>query len=230
MFVHIAAGLLCLTVGPVAMLARPKGSALHRRAGRWFMGLMLTLAITAGLLLCVRWNPFFFALSVFSFYLAFSGWRVLGRKQPRRSKAESARPVDWAAAFASVVVGFASLYLWRVGVFGSDAVIVLGTLGFAVAAALYDLWRFARPDALSGYPSAWLLEHLSKLSGAYIAVACAFTGTVFTQFNLLPVAIAQTWPAIVGTPLLLFVANRYWRKSRRPIPRPSLVPSEPTRK
>lgn len=215
MLVHIAAGLLCLVAGPVAMLARPKGGALHRRAGRLFLWLMLLLAVTAAALLVFRWNPFFFALSVFSFYLAFSGWRVLRRKCPYLGKTERALPLDWLAAITTVAVGAVSVLLFRRGTFGEEAAVVLGTLSFAVAAALYDLWRFACPRALAGYPILWLLEHLTKVSGAYIAVACAFSGTIFTHSDFLPVAIAQTWPAAVGVPLMLFVANRYWRRSRR---------------
>ena len=211
-FVHIGAGLWCLGAGPVAMLARPKGGAIHLRWGRGYVRGVAVVAATAGLLLCLRWSAFFFALSVLSFYLVFSGWRVLGRKQPWRGKEEQARPVDWCAAVATVLVGGLSVYLRARGVFGADAAVVLGTLGFAVGAAVYDLWRFARARRPDVRPGVWLLEHITKVSGSYIALASAFSGTVFTD---LPVALAQTWPALVGVPLLLFVANRYWRKTRR---------------
>jgi uncharacterized membrane protein len=210
MFVHIAAGLLCLVVGPAAMLARPKGGGKHRLAGRAFMILMGVLAATAFSLLVFRWNPFFFALAVLSFYLAFSGWRVLRRKRPDRDPEQRAKPLDWGAAGATVGVGIVSIVWWRRGVFGNDAAIVLSMLGFAVGAAGFDLYRFANPTALSRRPGFWLIEHLTRLSGAYIACACAFSGTVLGYY--MPIALAQTWPAIVGTPILIVVARRYWVK------------------
>lgn len=209
MLVHIAAGLVCLCVAPIAMLAKPKGGAFHRTYGRLFLWGIATLAATAALLLVFRWNPFFFALSVLSFYLSFSGWRVLQRKRPERG--ERARWLDWVAALAAVITGLLSLYWSQAGVFGRDASVVLATLGVAVLIALCDLWLFIRVlrAGNSPLPGMWRLEHLTKLSGAYLAVACAFSGTVFT---FLPMVIAQTWPAIVGTPLLIVVARRHWLK------------------
>lgn len=212
MFLHIGAGLSALAVGPWAMLARPKGSAGHRRAGRAYLWTMGGVGTTAALLLVFRWNPFFFALTVLSFYLALSGWRVLRRKRPHADIKQRASVLDFVAAVLTIAVGAASFGLWRQGVFGPDAAIVLGTLGFAVIAAVYDLWRFRRPDLLANRPALWLVEHITKICGSYIALACAFSGTVFTA---LPVAVAQTWPALVGVPLMLFVANGYWRRANK---------------
>ena len=211
MLVHIVAGFAALAVGPAAMLAKPKGGTNHRRWGKTYVALMGILAGTAAVLLVFRWNPFFFALSVFSFYLAFSGWRVLRRRRPWRG--ERAQWVDWVAAIAAVITGFTSLWLRQMGIFGHDASVVLGTLGFAVCAALYDLWRFTHSRHPDSRPDIYLLEHLTKMTGSYLAVASAFSGTVLT---VLPVAVAQTWPAIVGVPPLIWVANRYWRRAARP--------------
>jgi uncharacterized membrane protein len=216
MFVHIAAGLGALALGPAAMLAKPKGGARHRQFGRWYVVLMGVLAVTAGVLLVFRWNPFFFALSVFSFYLAFSGWRVLRRKRPWLG--ERAAAGDWAAAFAVLATAGASGWLRRAGVFGDDVAFVLGTLGFAVLAAVYDLWRFTHADRADARPGVWLLDHLTKIVGSYLAVASAFSATVLTAF--LPDVLAQTWPALVGVPPLLYVANQYWRKMKPKGPTP----------
>jgi len=204
MLLHIAAGLSCLAVGPFVMLYRPKGGAVHKRWGRVFLCLIFVLGVSAALLLLVRPNPFFFALSVLSFYFAFSGWRVLTWR-----KSGTVCLLDHIAAWVTIATGAGSLWLWQRGVFGRDAAVVLGTLGFAVGAALYDLWRMKRGPR-SPLARFTLLEHLTKMSGAYLAVASAFSGTVFT---FLPVALAQTWPALVGVPLLLFVANGYYRRS-----------------
>jgi hypothetical protein len=219
MFIHICAGLGCIAAGPAAMLIRPKGGVLHRRYGLWYVRLMALLASTAAVLLVFRWNPFFFSLSALSFYLCFSAWRVLLRKRAHILPPEPfqrAQGIDWAAAGATIAVGIASVFLWRGGYFGDQAdqaAIVLGTLAFAVIIAAFDLWRFLYPAALSRYPAAWLIEHLAKMGGSYIAVASAFSGTVLQQF--LPITFAQTWPAIVGVPIILWVSFRYWLPMRR---------------
>lgn len=209
MFVHIGAGTLALLVGPGAMLGKPKGGTRHKRWGRWYQRSMFVAGVTAFALLVFRPNSFFFALSVFSFYLAFSGGRVLRRKRPHKNAEERARPVDWVAAIATVVVGIGSVALGVLGVFGADTSVVLGALSVAVIAAVYDLWRFIRPAHFAHRPNVWLVEHIVKIGGSYIALACAFTGTVFQQFTAMPVAVAQTWPAWVGAPLLLVVSRRW---------------------
>ncbi len=219
LFVHIAAGLGALAAATIVTIRRPKGGEFHKKAGRWFLWLVLVVALTAGLLLIVRPNPFFFALSVFSFYLAFSGWRVLRRKSSHADPHQRAWLIDWLAALVTVAVGVASVFWYQDGRFGAasgQAAVVLDTLAFAAVAALYDLWRFAAPTAIARVSfvpagNVWLLEHITKLSGAYIALACAFSGTVLSGERLLPAAIAQTLPAVIGTPILLYVANRYWR-------------------
>jgi len=218
--IHVLAGFACLGLGLAAMLARPKGAERHRRPGRRFMASILIVAVTALILLTFRWNPFFFALSVFSFYLAFSGWRVLRRKRPDLHADQRARPVDWLAATASLATGIAAVFIYFAGGFGhqsDQAAVVLGTLAFAALAAVYDLWRFAFPLVLPRLAprvirGVWLLEHQTKLSGAFIALACAFSGTVARD---IPPALAQTIPAMVGTPLLLFFAWQQWRRLRR---------------
>ena len=206
LLLHIAAGLACLVVGPFLMLNKPKGGAIHKRWGRVFLRLISVLGGTAILLLLVRPNPFFFSLSVLSFYFVFSGWRVLAWR-----KNGTVYWTDYAAAFSTLATGVAGIVGSQNGVFGRDAVLVLGTLGFAVVAAAYDLWRI-RGGANGPLARFWIVEHLTKMSGATIAVASAFSGTVLT---LLPVAFAQTWPALLGVPPLLVVANRYYRQAAK---------------
>ena len=79
-WMHIAAGTLALFVAPAAMLT-VKGGRAHRRWGKiyfWSMAVVAATALVLGL-----WRPqiFLALLAVFSFYMAFSGYRVLFRKR-----------------------------------------------------------------------------------------------------------------------------------------------------
>lgn len=205
--VHVLAGIVCLVSGAVSALVKPKGGARHRGAGRLFLVALAVSATTAGVLLCLRFQPFFFALSVLSFYFGFSGSRVLARKD------KPAHLLDWLAAGGVVAVAALSVWWGVTGILGTDAGIVLGVLGLAVVVAIYDLWRFAFPRVVLPIRSLPTFEHLTKISGAYIAVWCAFTANIGD--TLIGNVWAQIAPAIIGTPVLLIVANRYWRKWRR---------------
>ncbi len=212
--VHVIAGIFCLGAGAVSTLAKPKGGRWHRFAGRVFIRALAVSAVTAAVLLCFRFQPFFFALSVLSFYFGFSGTRVLTRGRAAvGSPSARAHVGDWLAALTVLAVAVLAAYWHRIGMLGGDAGAVLGMLGFAVTAAGYDLWRFAFPGVRVLLDSLHVFEHLTKIGGAYIAVWCAFTA------NVAPDGVPGIWtqiaPAVIGTPILLFVANRYFRLWRR---------------
>lgn len=211
--VHVTAGIFCLGAGAMSTLAKPKGGRWHRAAGRVFIRALAVSAVTAAVLLCFRFQPFFFALSVLSFYFGFSGTRVLTRGRAADGEPSARAHVgDWLAAVSVLAVTALAVYWQRIGMLGGDAGAVLGLLGFAVIAAGYDLWRFAFPAVRLPMRSLHVFEHLTKISGAYIAVWCAFTA------NVAPEGVPGVWtqiaPAVLGTPILLFVANGYFRKWR----------------
>ena len=77
---HVFAGASVLLSGLVAMLA-PKGGRGHRMAGQlYFWGMFWIFASALLLIGMVRFNIFLLVMGVFSFYLTFSGYRVLKRK------------------------------------------------------------------------------------------------------------------------------------------------------
>ncbi|MES2462952.1 MAG: hypothetical protein V4671_20400 [Armatimonadota bacterium] len=208
--VHVGAGLLCLVLGPAAFIA-PKGSQRHRRAGLLYLRLMLVMASSALLLLTMRFNTFFFVLAVFSFYLAFSGYRVLGRKRPDRD--QQAKPLDWSVALLAMLVGIVSISLHLAGRLTGDSIFIFSMLGGTVAIATYDLVRFINP-VNSSQPQqryVWLFEHLSKMIGSYIAVVSAFSATVL---GFIPEPARQLWPVATGVPIMLSVILSYRRKFR----------------
>ncbi len=206
--VHVGAGLLCLLLGPVAFFSA-KGRARHRGAGLLYVRVMLVMAASAFLLLTLRFNAFFFVLAVFSFYLAFSGFRVLRRKHPDRD--QPAKPLDWSMAVLAIIVGIASIGLHLQGRLIGDSAFVVSMLAGTVAMATYDLVRFVRPVDSARQPQVWLFEHLSKMIGSYIAVVSAFSATVL---HIVPEPARQFWPVAVGVPAMLAVIIRYRRRFR----------------
>ena len=92
--VHIAAGATSFLLAPVA-LATAKGGKAHRLWGMvylWAMGLVAATALPMAL-----YRPVLFLalVAVFSFYAAFSGYRVT--KLKALAKGGSAQSIDWIA-------------------------------------------------------------------------------------------------------------------------------------
>ena len=94
---HVFAGASVLLSGLVAMLA-PKGGRGHRMAGQlYFWGMFWIFASALLLIGMVRFNIFLLVMGVFSFYLTFSGYRVLKRKAPGQQGW-----IDWGAAIFAI--------------------------------------------------------------------------------------------------------------------------------
>ncbi len=203
--------MLALGVAPGAMLTA-KGGRAHRRWGKiyfWLMAVVASTAVVLGL-----WRPvtFLVLVAVFSFYSAFTGYRVLSRKRPDRG--DRAGPLDWTAALFTLAAGAALVLL---GLFppaagwaprGSVAV-VFGAIGVVLAGR--DIAGFVHPPA---EPLHWWFHHMTGMLTSYIAAVTAFS---VVNFAFLPVTLRWLWPTFVGT-LAIAAWIRYYRIrfARRP--------------
>ena len=169
--VHIAAGFSALGLAPLAM-ATAKGGVAHRRWGKVCYRAMAVVASTAVVLGVARPNLFLTMIAVFSFYSAFSGYRVLLRKRP---EVTPPAVLDWTMAVATLLVSVALMVLgilaptpmWRQV---SAVSVMLGGLGTALSGR--DLYTFVRPPADR---MAWWTSHMGGMLGSYIAVITAFS-------------------------------------------------------
>lgn len=203
-WIHIAAGVAALGMAPGAMLTA-KGGRAHRRWGKiyfWLMAVVATTAVVLGL-----WRPvtFLILVAVFSFYSAFTGYRVLFRKLPDRGDRPSSP--DWAAALLTLG---ASAVLVLLGLFPPgpawaprpSVAVVFGAIGVILAGR--DIVRFVRPPA---DPLHWWFHHMTGMLTSYIAAVTAFS---VVNFAFMPVTLRWLWPTVVGT-LLIAAWVRYHR-------------------
>ena len=139
--IHITVGVLSFVLAPVA-LATAKGGRQHRRWGKVYFWSMAVVAGTALPMALFRPVLFLVLVSVLSFYLTFSGVRILRLKH--LACGGSAQPVDWIAAiltFATCACLAALGWLRPVAVQGMGIVaIVLGVIGMRSTAA--DMYKF----------------------------------------------------------------------------------------
>ena len=212
--VHVAAGMTSFTLAPVA-LATAKGGKQHKRWGMVYFWSMGVVAATALPMALYRPVLFLALVSVLSFYLTFSGYRVLKLKD--LSRGGSAKPVDWIAA----VLGFSicALLTW-LGWFRPHAIqnmgvvaILLGIVGMRTTAA--DLRHFIWKPTEKMF---WWYTHLGKFIGSYIAAWTAFSTATLSHIFKHAGLILWLWPAAVGIPAIMLTTIYYKRKfaARKP--------------
>jgi Predicted membrane protein (DUF2306) len=209
---HIVAGYIALVVGPGALLTH-KGGLWHRRWGKIYYWAMAGVALSAVVLSLYRPNLFLLLLAVFSFYQAFSGYRVLSRKLPHLG--QRATPLDWAAA-ASTLAGSVALAVYGLVGWHSSTTfcivpVIFGALGSVLAGQ--DVRSFRRPATAK---QAWWFGHMGRMLGAYIATVSALS---VVNFAFLPPLIRWLWPTAIGVPGI-FIWISYYRRQFNRTPSP----------
>jgi len=206
---HILAGTLALGLAPLAMLS-VKGGRAHRRWGKIYFWSMAVVAATAVVMALWRPQIFLALLAVFSFYMAFTGYRTLSRKRPAQGQGPTA--LDCAAALVTFVVSASMVVLGLIqpGAAGQRlgiVPVVFGVLGMVLAGL--DIGKFVRPPADR---NAWWFAHMGGMLGSYIATVSAFS---VVNFTFLPTAVRWLWPTVIGAPLIAVWITYYRIRFRR---------------
>ena len=206
--VHIAAGFMSFLMAPVA-LATAKGGKAHKRWGMVYLWAMGFVAATALPMALYRPVLFLALVAIFSFYAAFSGYRVLKLKELARGG--SAKPIDWAAGIltfgsSACLAGFGiwrSTWVQHMGV----VAVVFGLIGMRLAAS--EMISFVRKPKEKMF---WWYTHLGNFIGSYIAAWTAFS--VVTLPRILPHAgfVLWLWPTVIGVPAITITTIYYKRK------------------
>jgi len=207
---HVIAGITSLLSGIIAGFFGRKGGKLHRQVGRVFFWSMFWVFVSAMLIISfVRFNAFLMVIAVFSFYMAFSGYRVL--KIKRTMKVE---PIDWIAAIVTIIFGLIMLGLGINYLVNSDFSSVLGYLclffGFFTAQTGWKNYMAFRKLA-EAEKMWWWFAHMSSMSGSLIAAITAFLVQNGRIFGLPSEFGWALWvlPAIVGVPFVTYSARKY---------------------
>ena len=211
--IHILAGAAAFLIAPL-VLAVAKGGKTHRRSGMIYLWMMGTVAASAVVLSFFRPVYFLAMVAVFSFYFAFSGYRVLKLKS--LAQGGRAKPVDWTAATITLC---ASLALLLFSFFRPAAIQVMPVVGVAFGllgtfAALGQLRSFIRKPREKMF---WWYTHLGNFIGSYIAAWSAFSAVVISQL-LGNHWYVWLWPVIVGVPCII-AAKAYYRRKFTPRPK-----------
>ena len=200
--VHIFAGAIALVVAPGAMLTF-KGGLWHRRWGKAYFWATIVIAATGAVMLYLHPNLFLLMVAVFSFYLVFSGYRVLHRKKP----GQRATSLDQAITLAMILfgLGFIAYGVLRLQTSSFGIVpIVFGAIALLLAGS--EMIQFRRPPTEKRW---WWFSHMRNMLAAYIATVSAFS---VVNLTFLPPVLRWLWPTVVGTTGIVIWTRHYRRK------------------
>ncbi len=196
--IHITAGVIAMAIG-FSLMATAKGSGMHRKRGRIFVGLTLLVCASAAVgNLLFRFMPLFAVLTVLVTYQLLSGWHVVYTQ----ARGPNALDAMLCAGAALCGVALIPLVLSR-GAGDGGMSVVYSSLATLFCLIVYDLmrWRFPR----RWHATLWRYEHIYKLLASLFAMLSAAAG------NLLPYG--QPWsqllPSVLG---LACIAWFFWRE------------------
>lgn len=204
LYLHIAAGFSALFFGFIAMLA-PKGKPLHNRTGMLYFWAMIVVAITSTII-SLSSNPinlFLLVVGIFSFYLTFTGYRstVIKNKPPQLLD----KCITAMMLLTTLAMLILAIYDWINGSGRLTIILgIFGTIGGTLAVA--DLLVYK--NGLD-HPREWMLRHLGRMGGAYLATFTAFAVTNLKM--LMPSILLWTLPPVIGANVIL-LSTRYYRK------------------
>ena len=208
LYFHAFSGGIALISGIVA-IATKKGSKPHIRSGNVYFWSMLSVIITGLIVGFFRNNIFLQAIAIFSFYMAFTGKRVL-----RYKKEIKPAILDWGMNVLSMLVAvimltWGILILIQHGFVGAvPMLMVFGGLLFSMT--LNDAKKMWKKKFVK---NAWLIDHISRMGGSFIATSTAF---LLVNTHVEPVWVMWLLPTAVGTPMII-TATRKWSKKMNPV-------------
>ncbi len=212
-YFHVACGGIALITGLANLFIAPKGGKAHRYIGLVYYWAMLSIFVTAVVIVAAfKFSFFLLGIAILSFYTCFSGYRVLKRKAPG-----SQTTIDWAAAIITLVAGliFAGYGLYCLMFTTGNVAVGAMATGFGLMTVYFgrtDIKLFTNTPKDRLW---WLYHHIGNMCGSFIAAFTAF----LVQNNELMFTPSTAWlgwvvPTIIGTPVITVYIRKYKRKGR----------------
>jgi len=210
-FIHVLAGTTALISGLFAMFTK-KGGNTHTKSGliyKYAMYVTCLLAISATI---IKFQSFFLAVGLFSFYLVFSGDRAIKLWQLKSAYQISKKDHIINYFFLAISLYMVGWPIIKMIISGSLYVSVLAIFGFIMLINVIKDFKNYRNEALfQPKQKYWLLRHIGMMGGSYISA--------FTAFAVNNIAIEANYiiwlaPTLVGT-FFIIKATRAWKKKLR---------------
>jgi len=206
LILHITAGAIGLISGTIN-IARRKGDRLHKVIGIIFFYAMMVVGFSAIVLSLFNPNHFLTIVGVFTIYMVGTGFRYI---QLRLAGVDNdPKALDWVMTYGMGLAGVLFLAL------GINALIQGNTFGIVYIVFGSISLLFVRTDLANYRGKAkarnyWLLAHLQRMIGGYIAALTAFLVVNVDNFPpILPGVVYWFLPTVVLTPLIILWSRKY---------------------
>ncbi|MES2826244.1 MAG: hypothetical protein V4732_21805 [Pseudomonadota bacterium] len=200
--IHVFAGVVAMAIG-FFILAREKGTTLHRKLGKIFCYFVLVVCAAAATgLILFRFLPIFAVITVLVSYQLLSGWRVIYTRN------SGPTAVDAALTFFAVML---SIFLAPVVLqsLSQQNMVVYSTFGALSCVLLYDSVRWLFPR--NWHHFLWRYEHTYKLLSALFSMLSAFVGNV--------VRFGQPWsqllPSLLGIVCIGYFFFKLYKENKK---------------
>ena len=202
LLIHIVSGSIGLITGTINLI-RKKGDKPHKKFGIFFLYGMLINGVSGLLMSLIHFNFFLFLVGVFSIYMVSTGQRYLSLKTI--SPTQKALKIDWILSAEMFLFGvgfiiYGVLLLLSSNNFG----IVLLVFGFISISMVYQ--DFINYQGKNSNKNFWLLVHIQRMMGSYIAAMTAF---IVVNNSILPGIVAWLLPTVIVTPLIFKWSRKY---------------------
>ncbi|MBL0316804.1 MAG: hypothetical protein IPP69_13985 [Flavobacteriales bacterium] len=203
LFLHIVGGSLGLLTGMMNML-RKKGDKNHKRTGIFIA--MITAGVSSLALASLHPNYFLFMVGVFTLYMVLSGQRYLKHQQQNNIDAKG---IEWTI---TILMLCASLLFIGMGIFSISksnlfglVFVTFGSLG--ILFVRQDFQNYQDKSPLKNY---WLIGHLQRMIGGFIAALTAFLVVNAKLFpDQIPGYLIWLLPSALLTPLIIKWSRQY---------------------
>ena len=206
LILHVAGGFVGLISGSINLLMK-KGGKRHRLVGKIFVAGMMLAGFSALGLSLIHPNYFLFMVGIFTIYMVGTGNRYIKLKlQGTERKPQFA---DWLLTIFMTLSGILLLGIgvWlitRANNFGI-VFVVFGALGLQFV--IDDLKNYKGRSRFKNY---WLLAHISRMTGGYIASLTAF---LVVNAKYLPIQLPSVFlwllPSLILVPLIIKWSRKF---------------------
>lgn len=202
LIIHVISGFTALIVGLIPMIAK-KGGKLHNQSGLIYFWSMFGVFISSQPMALIKSNAFLFTIGIFSFYLTLSGYRFSKRKGWEHLQSFDKIYMFITFITSLIMLGYA-IYLASTGILYTAIILgVFGSICFLFSSR--DLKRFGKTSK----PKHWIILHLVRMIGAYIAT---FTAFAVTNIHFLPGLALWIMPTVIGIAGSILAAKHFRKK------------------
>jgi len=204
LILHIVGGTIGLLTGTLN-IARSKGDKIHRQAGKLFVWAMLTVGFSALVLSAIHPSYFLFMVGIFTLYMIGTGNRYLFFKQANKLPSM----VDWIITITMALFGFlfVALGIWFLLKSDFFGLVFLTFGSFGLLFVRTDITNYQGKSKAKNY---WLLAHLQRMTGGYIAALTAFLVVNAKHSPVqIPPALFWLFPTIILVPLIIRWSRKY---------------------